>query len=145
MDWIWEAVRTVLVGGLTIAVGAGLVWGAAKLRDAIFGVKPDFVMHRRGTTWTIERTKRRTAYALVRGTGYMGTSHASRVDDGTNVTHRFGDIDYREVRDVGEGDQMWFSWIDRRRLVSRTVDLTGDQNRVEVVGRRPLRNGSVTT
>ena len=136
MDWEWllNDVRTVLLGGLTVAVGAAIIYGANRIRIRIFGTKPDFILRRHAGSWEIQRTRRRTAYDLSAGIGTIASGSALFDLD---VQHRLGDLEHSRTTGISiDAEYVWFTWIDRHRYYSRSVPLKGDTESIEIRGIR---------
>ena len=108
---------SVLLGALTIALGALIVWGGKTLWDHRSGARPEFMLRRNANgDWTLERTARRTAFEVWMGVGTVSAGDEAQLRG--SATHTFMDMRRGDLYQVArDGDSVWFAWIagNRRR------------------------------
>lgn len=145
---LWVAVGAILVTGLGGALAALLIWGGRRLWLVAFGEKPDFVLRKHGGRWELERTRSRTAYAVVAGQGVIGGGGAGATANiDFDAKHRYGDIRFHDRLPTNFEDSaeyVWFCWIDGERRIARSVDLR-ERTTFELHGLKVPKSGSFRT
>ena len=145
-DQVVVAIPTIVIGGLAIALGAGIIWGVRQLSRLATGGVPDFVLKRApNKDWTLERTRRRVVLDVAMGNGTVGTS-GSVFDLRMFASNSFGDFEHGRRVQVATDDQtVLFARIDgRKRKYSRSIALTGDMTEAKVFAVKAQNRGIST-
>jgi hypothetical protein len=140
-------VPTVLLGGLTIALGAAIIWVATRIARGVRGGFPGFLLRRAANgDWFLERTGRRTALDVAKGSGTIGTTGTIFDLRQATAPAYFGDMQYRKkVQVAQDGETMFLTWIEGGSWrFSSSVHLADDVKEHPVFAKRNEKRGVST-
>lgn len=139
----WEQFPVTVAALLTVALITAIVTLIWRASSRVLARRPDFVLTKRVDSWEIERTKRRTAFALSMDIGRWNGNGAQLQTEPMHAA--YGDLPHRERFEVNaHNGEIWFHWIDRGRLYCRTIDMNVD-GPIEVTGTRFTPTDTVRT
>jgi len=108
-----DSLPGIIVGAVTIALGALLIWVGSKVWQKIRGPRPDFILRSRGgSVLELERTGRKIAFAVTQGDGVV---IASSLGATSSPGWPLGDMKRGQVVSTRlpneTGSYVWFHWI----------------------------------
>ena len=136
----------IVVGALTIALGALIVWVVSRLWQRARGGEAQFYwMRLREGDWFLQRRKRRTAFDVAVGDG-ITTTGGGEEQLRAVASWAIGDMPRGRTFQVAvDGQNAWVSWVEgNRRRHSVAVSLSPDKTEIPVVESK-ARGQEITT
>lgn len=148
MDF-WQTVWATAIGGAVLGVLAWLTARVLSVLQRRLKSSPDFRLTKRSgdgdqAYFELERTQKRTAFAVIVGEGFLSSSSADMLL--TSARQQLGDIPAGETQSiwVNHGTSIWLSWVDRKRKYSKSVQVD-ELGSVDIQGLMPTRSGVIRT